>query len=217
MTYLFLDIFFSIILIISVIVGVKKGAIKIFLSLIATVSAAFLTYCFGNTVSSYIYNKFIQPSLINKIYSYIESTGTTKEVLPKFISQNADKFGIELEKLKLSNSVSKDDVANLVENNLYKTIYSLLNLVITIALFIVILLLLKFILNLFNKLVKHSFVSGINSILGGACGIVNGIVIITLLCFVLNFCFKNAIVMPTYFSEESVNNSLFYRLFLYIF
>ena len=217
MTYLFLDIFFSIILIIGVIVGVKKGAIKIFLSLLATVSASFLTYCLGATVSSYIYNKFIEPSLINKIYSYIQGNGTSKEVLPKFITQNADKFGIELDRLKLSNSVSKEDVANLVENNLYKTIYGLLNIVVSIVLFIVILLLLKFILNLFNKLVKHSFVSGINSILGGAFGILNGIVIIVILCFVLNLCFKNAIKMPHYFTEESVNNSLFYRLFLYIF
>ncbi len=217
MTYLILDIIFSLILVISVIVGIKKGAIKIFLSLLSTVCAAFLTYCFGASLSTYIYSKFIEPSLINKIYSSIQNSNTSSEVLPKFITKSADNFGIELDKLRLTNSVSKEDVAELVENNLRSTIYGILNLIVSVILFIILLILLKLILNLFNKLVKYSFVSGVNSLLGGVFGVLNGIVIITLLCFVFALCFKNNVTMPTFISEESVNNSLFFRLFSYIF
>lgn len=217
MTYLFFDIFFSLILIISFIVGIKKGAVKIFLSLLSTVCAAFLTYCFGVSISIYIYSKFIEPSLINRIFSSLQNSDTSKEVLPDFIIKSADNFGVELDKLRLTNSVSKEDVADLVENNLRSTINGILNIVVSVLLFILLLILLKFVLNLFNKLVKYSFVRGVNSLLGGVLGVVNGIVIIILLCFVFALCFKNNVTLPTFFSEENVKNSLFFRLFLYIF
>ena len=217
MTYLFLDVIFSLILIISFIIGIKKGAIKIFLSLLSTICAAFLTYCFGTTVSSYIYGKFIEPSIINKIYSSLGSNSTSNEILPQFITNGAENFGIELDKLRLSDTVSKDDITNLVENNLRKPILGFVNIIVSIILFIILLIILKFVFNLFNKLVKHSFVNGINSFLGGAIGILNGAVIITIICFVLTLFYKNLVTVPSFISEESVNNSLFFRLFSYIF
>ncbi|MBE6739980.1 MAG: CvpA family protein [Ruminococcaceae bacterium] len=217
MTYWVLDIIFSLIVIIGAIIGIKKGAVKIFLSLLSTICAAFLTYFFSTGITSYLCNNFIEPLIVNKIHASLENNDVSKAVLPDFITKSADNFNVELDNLRLSNSVSKETVSSLVENNLSKPVFAIINIIVSIILFIVFLLILKFFFNLFNKLVKHSFVKGVNSFLGGVFGFVNGIVIIVVICFILSICFKNALSMPSYFSENSVNNSLFYRLFLYFF
>ncbi len=217
MSYIFLDIIFSLILIVGFIIGIKKGAIKIFLSLLSTVCAAFLTYCFSNTITSYIYNKLVKPSIVNKVYSSFENNNASDDILPNFITKQAENFGIELKQLKFSNSITKDSISNLVENTLHKSIFAIVNIIVSIVLFLLLLVFLKLILNTFNKLVKHSYINGINNVLGGVIGTINGLVIIVIICFMLTLCYKNSITLPSFISEESVNKSLFFRLFSYIF
>ena len=58
--------------------------------------------------------------------------------------QSADNFDVELDNLRLSNSVSKETVSSLVENNLSKPVFAIINIIVSIILFIVFLLILKF-------------------------------------------------------------------------
>lgn len=217
MTYLFVDIVFCLILIISVIFGIKKGAVKIFLSLVSIVFATVITYLLGSTVTTNLYIKFVEPSITDKIFTSIRNGNFSEDILPKFITKNADTLGIELNKLQITNSLTREDIANFVEDNVSKTVCSILNIAVSAVIFIVAMLLTKIILRLFNKLVKYSYLGGINSVLGSVVGAVNGLVIIMILCFLLSYLFKHLSVLPSFISEESVNNSLFYRIFLYIF
>ena len=217
MTFLILDIIFSLILIFNVILGIKKGAIKIFLSLLAVICAAFITYCFSTTITAYLYNNYVEPAITDKIYSSIQNGETSEDILPDFIVKNADNVGLELDKLSLSSSLSRANVEGFVKNTLSETASAVIKVIVSLTMFLVIWLILKLLLNLFNKIVKYSYVDGFNSALGGAVGGIKGVIIIVLICFILSALVKNIIPLPNFMSEESVNKSLFYRLYLYIF
>lgn len=217
MPHLILDLFFTAIIIVGIFLGIKKGAVKIILSLVALIVAAFLAYYLSTPTAVFLNNKYITLSISSDIYESLESGEEPSSVLPDYINDLAEKSGINLDSLILNNTINKENISKIVDSHLSESITRVVSAVLIPVFFIIFSFILKLFVNIFSKLVKHSFVGGINSLLGAIFGALNGCVIVTVICIIISLLIKYSAISYFNISEETVNSSLIYSIFLYIF
>ncbi len=217
MSHLILDGIFVLIIIIGIVFGIKRGAVKIVFSLIAFVLAAYLAYFFSTPLATFINGKFIAPSVSSDIYEAVRNGENPADTLPGYITENAEKLGVDLNDLQLTSVISEDSVISFVNSKISPIVISVLSTIFIIILFIAFSILLNLFVNLFNKLIKCSFVGGLNSFLGAIFGALNGLVITAVICLIISLTMKYGFIYPFNITEETVKSSFFYSIFLYIF
>ena len=217
MTHLILDGIFAIIVLIGLFIGIKKGAVKIILSLVAFVLAAYLAYFLATPVACYINERFVTPSISNSVYESMVNGNEPSQVLPDFILENANKLGADLDGIGVYDSITLEQVTDYVEEHLAPFFENLLTTVSIIALFIIFSIIFNLIVSLLNKLIKNSLLGGINSFLGAVFGALNGCVIVAVICLVLSIAVKYTPSLPFNITEETHNSSIFFGLFDNIF
>ena len=212
MLFILFDLLLLAIVIVSVAVGVKKGAVKIFLSLLAIIIAAYLADFLSYPVAAFVNNTFFEPKIIKSVNVAInDSTTTLAEALPEFITDNCDEFGLNLEQTNVVDSKQfvEDSISPIIENAIAS--------IAVILLFVILLILFNILVKLVNNLVKWSFFGGLNKLLGALFGAITGCVIVLMVCYV---CYKTFLSYGKglwFITEKTLNHSYLYNIIIDIF
>lgn len=195
-----LDLILLLIIAVCVIISVKRGFIKTVVEFLGFVLAIYLAFTFGPVLSDATYDNFVKPSISSEISDAIadaSNAGATQitnelwEKLPEFLTKNADKFGVSLEKIQSDISIDKvtdtNEIANSITDSVVKPVATAaLDTVFSIVLFLVISLIAKLLSKPINKLFSVSYVGKVNKALGVLLGVGNGIVFSILFCVIIS-------------------------------
>ncbi len=212
MSHLVFDLILILIIVVGIIIGVRKGVVKIFLSLLAFAVAAYLANFLSLPAAVFVNNTFFEPKIIKAVETSVDgSVESLKDALPDFIVNNSDKLGLSLE---TSNII---DAEKFVNDSISPIIEEAISGIIMFILFIVFAIVLNFLVNIINKLVKVSFLGKINKFLGAVCGALSGIIIVTVICLL---CEKTCGIGGKglfIISEGTLNSSYIYNFLTNIF
>ncbi len=206
------DIILVAIILLCVFIGMKKGAMKVILSLVAFVVAAYLAYALSSPFAAFVNNKFVEPAVIRSVDSAISRTSESiEDALPDFIADNAETFGINLDSGSIVNAT--DFVQKSVSPAVVKVVSSISMFII----FIVLAIALNFVASLLNKIIKVSFLGGLNKLLGGIFGALTGCIILIVVCFVLKYAVYLSGDEAKLITKAVLDNSIFFKFFTGIF
>lgn len=214
-----LDLIFVGIIILSIIIGIKKGAVKIILSVVAFVVSMFLAYTLSTPVANLINNSFIEPKIIENLSENdITNAQDIIDIIPSFIRNDANKYEAELN--SAANEILSNDNIDAEKSIVKSTISPIIIKLISGICILVLFLLFSVILNIFasiiNKLIGHGILGSINALLGAAFGIIEGCIIVFALCFLISaFLRYNGSFLGI--EPDKIENSYLYTFFINIF
>lgn len=217
MSHLVFDVILAAIIVIGAFVGIKRGAVKIVLSLIAFIAAAYLAYFLSAPVGGFINSKYIVPSISRDIYEAVDNGEEPSAVLPDYIISASHKLGVDLNSIRTDRQATQEEITSFVDTHFSPFMLSVVSTLLIIILFLIFSVIFNLLVKIVNKLVKHSFVGGLNTLLGAVFGALNGCVIAAVVCLIISLTVKYSVNLPFNITEETVNSSLFYSIFLYIF
>lgn len=199
-----LDIIFLIIIGFFILRGLLKGLIKqafgmisFFASIIAAVILAkpISNFVFTSKLASSINNK-VDLWLINKNPFFLETVTSSHEVL----------YSKAVESLSLPKFISKIIVDKIISGNYEgQKVHTILSPELTklliiigsfVAIFILTILVLKILGNIFSSTIKDSFLGLLNHLLGGAFGLAKALVMISVVMLIISILMKVPLVGP---------------------
>ncbi len=221
-----LDLILVAIVALCVIISVKRGFMKTAIELVGFALAIYVAFSFGPVLSGATYDKLVKPAIskeISKTVSEVSGEGAVQitnnlwEELPDFLTKNADKFGVSLEKIQSDITLDKVADTNAIAENITDSVVkpvatTAFNAVYSILLFLIIAVLTKFLARPINKLFSISFIGKINKLLGGVLGLGKGIVFSIFFCVLVS-----SIVIFTksgflIFTNENIEASTLFKL-----
>ncbi len=183
-----------------VVFAVKKGFAKIALNLVTTVLSYIAAYVLGRPTAEFLYDKVIRTMIENSLEKNIEKSPAgdvitqTKgliESLPQGLMKLADKIGFNtsaaLESVDSANISAKGISAAITDSVLKPMVIVLLTVICSIVIFIVASIIFGIIAKLINKVFKMPVVKNVNRFLGGVVGIVQGIILLFVVCSLFYF------------------------------
>ncbi len=211
-----IDLIILAIILICAIISAKYGFTRTVIELVGFIAILIFVNSVSTPIAEKIYDLKIEPSIISAVQKDSNDgteniTDNVWDAIPKLIRSNSsvskykDKFIDTIDK-NVSNGIQTAAVK--ASDKIVKpTAIKIISLIVSILLFTVLNILVKFIAKLLDKIVKHSFAKGLNRRLGFIIGIPKGIIISLVFCLILIFVVdttKNGIWI---FNEKSVNNS----------
>ena len=182
----------------------KKGFAKTLTEFVGMILAIVLSVILSNAASNIIYDKFVEPSVTQKIAETLEKSTDTSltntvdavwNAFPKIVRNFTEKQGIGPEKLS---STITDSAISSTENTIStisKTatdtvvkpiLKPLINLISGIIIFVILLIAVKFLSSLINKIFSFKLLGSLNKTLGFAIGILKGAIVSVLVVFVIS-------------------------------
>ena len=217
------DIILIAVILVSVFIGVRNGAAKTIVSLLAVFLATTLAISLSKPLADLVFESFIRGSLESKVATAITQSisdagsGFVNPIGKMFLGAMGY-FGNSsgaLDKSTQSLIAEKGNEAATAIVDMYKPVFvGFVSLIIAILLFIVLWLIFRFLSRPVLKLIKFSFVKSTDKLLGGVLGFARGVVAIVTLAMLLRLL---APVIPAdtfFFGSESVNQS---SIFTYIY
>lgn len=209
MSSIILDIVFLAIILLCVIIGIRRGAIKTVLSVVAFLIAVYLAYIIATPFASFLCGKFVEPKIIESVnISISDSSKSIEDALPDFIVKNSDKLGIEIGELNSFNSSS------FVKASITPVIVEIASAILMILLFVILAFFLTLTVRIINKLINLSIFGGLNKFLGGIFGAISGVIVVFVLCILL----KNAVLLwgnvLSFIDSTTLNGSKIYNLLI---
>lgn len=198
-----IDIILLVILFLCIKKGSKDGFAKTIVNSLGILIALVFALMLSRPVANFVYEKVIEPPVKNAIVLNIEEQKTSGEAdvnkvistmdstierLPGFIKNN---INLEEKKQQITNALS---VSNINSEEIAKKIcaeilmpvcLSILTAIVFIVLFIVFAFVIKIIAKALKIVNKLPLLGAVNSALGGAAGIIKGIVIVLIINWVV--------------------------------
>ena len=192
-----LDLAVVAIVLLYVFICANQGFVKVVVGAVGTIAAFVLAFTFSTPLATLTYDKMIEPAIVSMIEENTQNTATATAdqiivALPKAITENAKNFGISIEEVtKEFTASAQTDVTDIITKVADEVVepvaVKILSLAFTVLLFAVLSVLVKILASLLNKLFSFSIVGKLNRNLGGAIGLLKGIVIASVLCIALSF------------------------------
>ncbi len=206
-----LDLIMVLILILCVIIGYRKGFFKVILSLAVYLLSAYFSWLLSGPIGGLIYDKMMQPKIVESVSAALEKAGTvTAEALPTAVRGAAGLLGVNL------NSVLSDaagsQTAQQISDLLRPTVVQPLKMLLTVLLFLILSLVLGVVAKMLNKLIRVSFLGGINHFFGAVAGLGNGLVFCCLFCLLCSFLVSFTENGFAFITEDALKNSYFYGI-----
>lgn len=180
--------------------AVKKGFAKIALNLAATVLSYIAAYILGKPAAELLYDKVVRAIIEKALAERIEKSPTgdiltqTKgiiESLPEGLMKLAEKIGFNataaVESISNTDISSKGISAAVTDSVLKPMIVVLLTVLCSIIIFIIASIIFGFLAKLINKVFKMPLVKNVNRFLGGVVGIIQGVILLFVICSVFYF------------------------------
>lgn len=187
-----LDLIFVVIVIIAVIVAWKRGFVQTVLSFVGFIASAAISAYYCGQVAQFFYSKVIEQPLYDSILKKVLTLVPTGEiinkvenigaVLPGFVEGLFNAAAIKTnEQISQTLSGTAEAVARTVCDSIAAPLLlSLLSLVAFFVLFGLMMVIVNILVSVVGKVFDLPILNGINRILGGVVGVLNGV----LLCMV---------------------------------
>ena len=208
------DIIIISIIVLCAIIGFNRGIAKTLLNIAGLILSALGAYYLSCFIAQFIYDTFIQQSVIENIEQMIQDNGAQYamancfDALPQWISGILSflvgLFGITLgdyeQNIDIAQSLSTT-IAESIESTLSSVIVTAITVLLVIILFVLIFILAKKLIKHVNRVFRIPVIKQINQLLGFLFGVIEGLVIVW---FFVNLFF--AIMMFT--DPEIVHSNL---------
>ncbi len=215
-----LDILCLIIIIVFAIIGIKTGAAKVIFRLLSVVCAFVFALFLSHFLAELVYNVFIKQTIIDNVSKVISdtalSTASEKAAellnsLPALLSNSLDYFGVT--ESKITDMFSTSAVTG-IEGAIMTPVVGVISIVFFIILFLLLLFVFKKLFGGISKIFRLPFIRVIDSVIGFALGILEGILIICILAFALKLIIPltggSIYIINEAYIRESYIFSLFY-------
>jgi len=208
MSFLLVDAALVVIMLICIIIGIKKGAVKIIFTLLSLILAAYLAFLLSTPAARIINSTFFEPKIVNAVESSINgSAESIVEALPDFVVKNSVKFGLDL------NNTQIIDANNFVDESISPIIIETVSGILMFILFIILTVLFGFIVKIINKIVKISFLGKFNKLLGALFGFANGLIFVALATVLIRETFSLSGKGLWFIPEAVLNKTFIYNFF----
>ncbi len=216
-----LDLTAIAIILVFTFISAKKGFVRSLIEIVGLVLVIMLANAVSTPLANATYDKLIQPSIIEAGEKLVAENQTdivlAVDVLPGFLQKILGDTDV-LNDFKTQASaqigkgvtngvaVASQSVIKPVVANVISILYSLI--IITVLLFVV-----HFLARVINKLFSFSLIGKANLVLGGALGLIKGVIIIYLICYLVNLFVpltKNGFLI---FTPSNIENSFIFNLF----
>lgn len=215
-----LDIIIIAFFLIFVIIGIKRGAARTLLNLVALGVSVFLASVFGSAFAQWIYNSFFQSGIVQSLNSAMTASGASDslqsalDAIPDYVYSALSFAGITKDSLlsqtEHAASSSQTEIAQTIEGIISPVLTSIISFFTVIILFLLLMILLKFlikfILNIFELPGLHMLNRMAGAVLGFAEGVIFTYLIIVLLKLVLPFAGEDFII-----TQQLINESIIFR------
>ena len=213
MTLLF-DIGIVALVVLFAIAGFKKGLLVSVVNVFGTIVACGVAPVLGSMFSPLIYDSFIKSTIMNSVnramenmpadISDIEKAAAILEKLPNSVVNMLSIPGIHTEKLASDMSTTTFSVPELIEGAIRPYAQRLVSTVLTVILFILISVGLKFAARFATKVVEAVKLGNVNKTFGGLFGIAESAFIIMMITLLIYF--SSMFLSPE--SYEYINKSI---------
>ncbi len=211
---LLLDIGVIALVVLFAIGGYKKGLLISVVNVFGTILACAISPVLGSMFSPLIYDSFIKSTIMNSVnkamenlpadISNVEKAAAIIEKLPNSVANMLSIPGIHTDKLALDMSTTTLSVSELVEGSIRPYAQRLVSTVLTVILFILISMGLKFAAHFATKVVEAVKLGNVNKTFGGVFGIAESAFIIMMVTLLIYF--SSMFLSPE--SYEYVNQSI---------
>ena len=211
------DIILVLIFLVLIIVNVYRGAARSLAGIIVSIISYLAATSLGKILSSLIYDKMLRGAVDNAVTKALSNLGTDavakfNENAPSWITGILKSSGIDLSSI-ISNNVNatSGNVSNALNQAIRPMAVNMLAFILTIVLFILICLLLRFIIvKPLLRVFRLPIINGLNRLLGGVIGFVDAFLIVSLLGYLLK------LLLPTFESNSGIfNESTIYNSFIF--
>lgn len=214
------DIILIILVLLSVFIGIKKGAAKTILSLCAILLSVAFAIFIARPLSEYLYSSFVKGSVEKDVNSAITAQAETQEfenpISDKYVSA-MDYFGKSDEEqdstcVQLIADKGSDAAGHIVD--MYKpAIVGFISAVIAFILFLIFAFLLNLAAKAISKVFRLPVVNFIDKAAGAVVGFIRGILIITAFAMALKI-LAPVIPADSFFGSNNVSSS---SVFAYVY
>lgn len=192
---LVLDLIVLAIILLCIVISAKRGFVKALIETVGFVLAIFLAFTISEPLAVTTYDKLLEPPVVTAVAeSGVQSSEDIAdkifEALPKLITDNLSRLGVETESVKENiNTTAQngiEETVSTVSQNVIKPVaVEFIGLLYSVLLAIIFMILVKPIAKIVNKLFSFSIIGKLNSGLGAILGLVQGVVFATVFCMVI--------------------------------
>lgn len=216
-----LDIISLIVILLFIIIGIKTGAAKAVCRLLSAVSAFLFAVFISHFLAELVYNAFIKQTIISNVNTIVNdsamATAAEKAVgflasLPMFLTNTLTYFGVNEAKVT---ELFGSSAVSAVEEVIMTPVVGLISIIFFVILFIVLLFLFKKVFDCIAKLFRLPLIRVVDSLLGGALGLFEGLIAVYIWAFVFKLIIPLTGGDLFVFNEAYVSESMFFSLFYF--
>lgn len=219
-----LDLIVLAIIGLTVYLSARHGFVRTVIELAGFIAALVISFTISTPLAGATYDKIIEPPIISSVTSSVDSvtadtaSKTAEEMwnkIPEWMKGGAEKLGISKESIDKSISDNVGDglegtVVSVSQNVIKPVVARSLALVYLVVSIIILLLLVKPLAKLINKLFSFSIIGTANRVLGGILGIPKGIIIAVVFCLAITLITSFTVNGFLIFTVEAMEKSWFF-------
>jgi len=190
------DVILCAIILLCILFGFHRGFVKSFVEFIGYFVAMIAAVVLSSTLSVFVYQALLRDMLIKKISTAISTSAALPaeqkvqaimQALPSFVTNGMGYHGVTAKSLSETVSTSATAAAPKVADMISPVIIGLTKVIFTVILFILFLMVVRFLAKALNSVFKLPLLHQLNSVLGGVFGLFKGLIIVFLLCALVQF------------------------------
>lgn len=186
-----LDIIFVCVLIISILIGFRRGFVKSAVKFLGAVIAICISSVLGGIFASWLYTAFFRTPFIDRVTETLEqaSSGLGLESvlmsLPDFLAKALEEAGVTQQTLQGMMSGQQRQAAVTIVDAMSPALIGLLKILAVIVLFMLLMILVRSLANFADAVFELPILNVVNGLLGGVFGMLSAMIIIWLVIAVI--------------------------------
>lgn len=219
--HLVIDLIVLAIIVLNVILSSKNGFVKTLIELVGFVLAIVISLSVSSPIAGFIYDKTVEPAIVSSVTEKVsDSADNASEQLwislPSFIKNNAEKLGLTSDKIAEDfENNSKDNIkqtATKISQDAVKPVFvKIISVAVAAVLFIILMLVVKFLAKFINKLFSFSIVGKLNTTLGAVLGFGKGVLIAIAVCMIITFIVSLTTKGFLIFTREAIDKTYIFN------
>ena len=215
-----LDLIVLAIIVITVLISAKRGFVRTAVELVGFIAAVFISFTISTPLANTTYDKIIEPSILSTVTSAANTVADDSAAaavdgiwnrMPDWLKIGVERAGISKESLDGSITDNIQSAAESASQNVIKpAVTNTLALVYQVISLIILLVAVKPLARLINKLFSFSIIGTANRVLGGVVGLPKGIIYAIAFCLVITLIVSFTQNGFLIFTGEAMEKSLFF-------
>lgn len=218
------DILLIVILVLSISFAARKGFIRTLIELVGYIIALIAAAYLGGMLAEFVFETFVRGGMVSSIQEQIEATGLNDiatgitgafESLPSYITDTIAALGITpsavAAQLTGDGLTAESVAASVVDVAVKPAMLTMLRSVFHVILFVILLFVVRRIARLCGFVNKIPLVGDLNIVLGGAFGLLKGVVWVLFLCTVVSLLQPMLQEVWPFFNDETIESSYLFR------